>query len=52
MNTLYDLLRRLLAGGAWTEEERREAVALINQLEQSAVFGNRVAEITMQPEGD
>lgn len=48
MHTIYDLLRRIVTGGAWTEDERREAAALITELERDAVFGTRASEIRME----
>lgn len=50
MHTIYDLLRRIVTGGAWTEDERRDAAALISALEQNAVFGTRASELTMKEE--
>lgn len=37
--SIYDILRKLIAGDPWGEEERREAEELITTLEASASLG-------------
>ncbi len=48
--TLYDLLRKLVAGGAWAESEKRDAENLIGELEDRAAFGNTTAETNIETE--
>lgn len=43
--TVFDVLRKLVSGDPWNEEERRQAFALIGELERQGVLGNRAAEI-------
>lgn len=42
---LYDLLRKLITGGQWSEDERHGAVRLIDRLEELGVFGSTAATV-------
>lgn len=46
--TIYDLLRKLMADQPWTEDERREAAALITELERNNVLGTRAGQLTTE----
>lgn len=48
--TIYDVLRKLIAGDAWAEEERRAAVALVEKLERVNLLGNVAGQVTTETE--
>lgn len=48
---VYDLLRKLIAGGQWTEEEREGAKKLVDDLQSVGVFGSSAEAITEKGEG-
>lgn len=43
--TIYDVLRKLVDGSVWTENERREAFALLIELERHAILGTTASRI-------
>lgn len=48
---VYDLLRKLVMGGSWTEEERAAAVKLVDTIEAVGVFGSSADQIREKGEG-
>lgn len=44
--TIFDVLRKLIGGDPWNEEERREAYLLIGELEHHGILGNLAQVIT------
>lgn len=50
--TIYDVLRKLISGEPWTEEDRRAAYALVGELERVNLLGNVAAQITTHERGE
>lgn len=48
--TIYDVLRKLISGEPWREEERRAAYALVSELEAVNLLGNVAQTITAHDE--
>lgn len=46
ITTIYDVLRKLIAGEPWTEEDRRAAYALVGELEAVNLLGNVATQVT------
>lgn len=51
LTTIYDVLRKLISGEPWHEEERRAAYALVSELESVNLLGNVAQTITANERG-
>lgn len=48
--TIYDLLRKFISGGGWTEGDKRAAEQLVDSLESKAALGTTVADTNVEKE--
>lgn len=52
ITTIYDVLRKLIAGEPWNEEDRRAAYALVGELEAVNLLGNVATQVTTTERGE